>query len=288
MLDIKILTFLKVAQFKNYTRAAAEINLTQPAVSQHIKKLEEYYDCSLIKIDGKSVELTEQGKLLYNYANFQKANEEQLIYQMKKVATPIKIGATLSIADYYLPNYLSAYLNHHDGLISVTVRNTETIIEMLLNNELYCAFIEGIFDKSLFHYREFCNTRFIPVARKGHPLEGKEVSLSETHKYPLILREKGSGTREIFKNYLYENNDSILSYSKIYEFSSFGTLKSVLKNTDAISFMYEEVARQEVERGELCYLSIRDYSITRPLYFVYPSNSLMKEKIEAFYRNLIY
>jgi DNA-binding transcriptional LysR family regulator len=65
-------------------------------------------------------------------------------------------------------------------------------------------------------------------------------------------------------------------------------LKSVLKNTDAISFMYEEVARQEVERGELCYLSIRDYSITRPLYFVYPSNSLMKEKIEAFYRNLIY
>lgn len=72
MLDIKILTFLKVAQFKNYTRAAAELNLTQPAVSQHIKKLEEYYDCNLIKIDGKSVELTEQGKLLYNYANFQK------------------------------------------------------------------------------------------------------------------------------------------------------------------------------------------------------------------------
>ena len=64
MIDIKIFTFLKVAQHKNYTKAAADLNLTQPAVSQHIKKLEEYYDCSLIEIQGKSVKLTEQGKLL--------------------------------------------------------------------------------------------------------------------------------------------------------------------------------------------------------------------------------
>ena len=66
MLDTKIFTFLKVAQHRNYTRAAAELNLTQPAVTQHIKKLEEYYNCTLIDIDGKSVKLTEQGKLLYN------------------------------------------------------------------------------------------------------------------------------------------------------------------------------------------------------------------------------
>ncbi|NLB42784.1 MAG: LysR family transcriptional regulator, partial [Clostridiales bacterium] len=170
MIDIKIFTFLKVAQHRNYTKAAADLNLTQPAVTQHIKKLEEYYGCSLIKIHGKSVKLTEQGKLLYNYANFQNANEEQLINQMKKVETPIKIGATLSIADYYLPPYLSPYLLDHDELLSVTVKNTETIIAMLLNNELYCAFIEGIFDKSLFHYYEFLNTRFLQVARKEHPL----------------------------------------------------------------------------------------------------------------------
>lgn len=287
MLDTKILTFLKVAQLRNYTKAAANLNLTQPAVTQHIKKLEEYYDCSLITIDGKTVKLTEQGKLLYNYANFQNANEEQLINQMKKVETPIKIGATLSIADYYLPHYISSYLQHHDELISVTVKNTASIIEMLLNNELYCAFIEGIFDKSLFHYYEFCNTRFLPVARKGHPLEGLEIEMSDVHKYPLILREKGSGTREIYENHLYQNNDSLLSVSKIYEFSSFGIMKSVIKNSDGISFMYEEVAKQEVERGELCYLSIEDYAIRRPLYFIYPSNSLMKSRNELFYKNIM-
>ena len=287
MLDTKILTFLKVAQLRNYTKAAADLNLTQPAVTQHIKKLEEYYNCSLIAIDGKSVRLTEQGKLLYNYANFQNANEKQLVNQMKKVETPIKIGATLSIADYYLPYYLSSYLNNYDEIFSVTVRNTESIIEMLLNNELYCAFIEGIFDKSLFQYYEFYKTRFLPVARKGHPLEGLEITTSDIHEYPLILREKGSGTREIYENYLYQNNDSLLSVSKIYEISSLGIIKNMLKGSNAISFMYEEVARKEVEQGELCYLSIENYLIERPLYFIYPSNSLMKEKNELFYKKIM-
>lgn len=287
MLDLKIFTFLEVAKYKNYTKAAAHLNLTQPAVTQHIKKLEEYYGCSLIDISGKSVKLTAQGEALYNYANFQIANEEQLINQIKKIETPIKIGATLSIADYYLPPYLSSYLAGNDELISLTVKNTKSIIEMLLSNELYCAFIEGIFDKSLFHFNEFYSTRFLPVARKGHPLEGVEASISDIHKYPLILREEGSGTREIYENYLYQNNDSILSATKVYEISSFGVIKKVLSTSDAISFMYEEVAKQEVEKGELCYLSIKDYSIERPLYFIYPSNSLMKKRSELFYEKLI-
>lgn len=286
MIDMKIFTFLKVVKYKNYTKAAAELNITQPAVTQHIKKLEEHYGCRLIDIIGKSVTLTAQGEALYNYANFQIANEKQLINQIKKVQTPMKIGATLSIADYYLPPYLSSYLSNYDELLSVTVKNTKLIIEMLLKNELYCAFVEGIFDKSLFCFYEFYKTRFLPVARKGHPLEGIEAKIAEIHEYPLILREEGSGTREIYQNYLYQNNDTIGSISKIQEISSFGIIKKVLSNSDAISFMYEEVARQEVERGELCYLTIQNYSIERPLYFIYPRNSLMKEKNESFYQKL--
>jgi DNA-binding transcriptional LysR family regulator len=286
MLDVKIFTFIKVVQLRSYTKAANALNLTQPAVTQHIRKLEEYYGCNLIDIQGKSVHLTSGGKALYNYAKFQLANEDQLINTLKSIETPLKIGATLSIADYYLPSYLNFYMLNQEELFSVTVKNTKLIIDMLLNNELYCAFIEGIFDKSLFHYREFCNTKFLPVAQKGHPLEGEKSTLTDLHKFPLILRESGSGTREIFENYLYQNNDSIHSFSKIYEISSFSLIKKVLYNTNAISFMYEEVAKEEVKRGELCYLSLQDYYIKRPLYFIYPMNSLMKEKIESFAQKL--
>lgn len=286
MLDVKVYTFKKVVELKNYTKAAMALNLTQPAVTQHIRKLEEYYGCKLIEIDGKSVKLTEQGEALYNYANFQIANEKQLVNRIQNIKAPLKVGATLSIADYYLPSYINSYMRNTNELFSLTVKNTKSIIEMLLNNELYCAFIEGIFDKSLFDYREFCTTKFVPVARKGHPLENKDAVLIEFHKYPLILREEGSGTREIFENFLYQNNDSIFSFKRRFEISSFGIIKKVLKNSDAISFMYEEVAKQEVENNELCYLSLKGYSIERPLYFIYPSNSLMKNRNELFYRNI--
>ncbi|WZL81937.1 LysR family transcriptional regulator [Vallitaleaceae bacterium 9-2] len=286
MLDVKLQSFLKVVELKNYTQAAKALNLTQPAITQHIKKLEEHYQCKLIQIIGKSVHLTAQGEALYHYANLQMANEDLLMNQLQKVAMPIKIGATLSIAQYYLADELSAYMGRSDDALSLTVKNTQSIIEMLLNNTLYCAFVEGIFDKSLFAYKQFCTTRFLPVARQNHPLAGRTIQRVDTYAYPLILREQGSGTREIYENYLYQNNDTIHLAKKIYEISSFGVIKKILKDTDAISFMYEKVAWQEVLDRQLCYLDIQDCHIHRPLYFIYPKNSLMKNTIETFYRRL--
>lgn len=287
MLDSKMITFLKVVEQRSYSKAAALLHLTQPAVSQQIQRLEEHYACRLFDIRGRAIHLTAQGQALYHYANLQLANEEQLLAQMAKVETPIKVGATLSIADYYLPPYLSTYLARQADLPSVTVKNTKAIIEMLLHNKLSCAFIEGIFDKSLFNVREFLLTKFHPVARAGHPLASKTCSLGDIHRFPLLLREEGSGTREIYENYLYQNNDSLLSALSVHEISSFGVIKQVLRSSDAVSFMYEGVARQEVERGELCYLEIEGFEIERPLHFIYLGNSLLQNRIELFYDNLL-
>lgn len=287
MLDIKIKTFLKVVELKSYTKAAEELDLTQPAVSQQIRKLEEHYGCKLIDISGKGVEMTEQGKALNNYAHFQIANENQLIRQLKKIESPIRIGATLSIADYYLPDYVSDLLKKAEVSVSVTVKNTKNILNMLLENELDCAFIEGIFDKNLFSHKEFIKTKFLPIARIDHPLANRGIDIEAIHNYPLILREEGSGTREIYENYLYELNDSIHSAQSIYEISSFGIIKKILSKTDAISFMYEAVAAQEVETGSLTVLDIKGFEIQRPLYFIFPHNSLMRKDIENFYQELM-
>lgn len=287
MLDIKIKTFLKVVELKSYTKAAEELNLTQPAVSQQIRKLEEHYGCKLIDISGKGVEMTEQGKTLNNYAHFQIANENQLIRQLEKIESPIRIGATLSIADYYLPDYVSGLLKEAEVSVSVTVKNTKNILSMLLENELDCAFIEGIFDKRFFSHKEFIKTKFLPIARVEHPLANRQVDIEEVHDYPLILREEGSGTREIYENYLYQLNDSIHSAGSIYEISSFGIIKKILAKTDGISFMYEAVAAQEVETGSLTVLDIKGFEIQRPLYFIFPHNSLMRKDIESFYQKLM-
>lgn len=283
MLDGKLLTFLKVAQLKNYTRAAEELHMTQPAVTQHIKRLEEYYGCKLIDITGRTAILTEAGKILYHYANLQQVNETQLKNQLFASVPPLHIGATLSIADYYLDIVLISFLQENKERFSLTVGNTKQLLEYLLHGILDCAFIEGIFDTNLFEAENYYNASFCPVVSSDHPLCGKRCKLSELYNYPLILRESGSGTRAILENYLYLQNSSILSFCRVIEIGSFRMIKKLLSPLKGISFMYEEVAKEEVLKGELSYLEIEHYTITHPLYFVYLKNSIQKKRIQHFF-----
>ncbi|MFZ2257691.1 MAG: LysR family transcriptional regulator [Clostridiaceae bacterium] len=287
MLDPKIKTFLKVAELKHFTKAAQALNLTQPAVSQQIRRLEEYYGTRLLEASVKGVRLTPEGVALMRYAQFQLANEEQLFDQFKKLEKPLRIGATLSIADYYLSQLVGPFMVHNKEAISITVKNTQVILDMLLRNELDCAFVEGLFDKSVFSYEEFIETKFVAVARFDHQLAKKIASLNEVQCYPLILREIGSGTREIYENFLYQHNDSIQSAGQIYEVSSFGLIKQLLAQTDGVSFMYEEVAKKEVQEGTLTILEIEDLKIQRPLYYIYPRNGIDRAKHAEFYRKLM-
>lgn len=287
MLDPKILTFLKVAEVKHFTRAAQALNLTQPAVSQQIHRLEDHYGAKLVMISGKGVRLTAAGEALLRYAHLQLANETQLLAQLDHIEPPLRIGATLSIADYYLPSGLVPYLERTGEPVSVTVQNTQTILELLLTNGLDCAFVEGIFDQTVFHHEEFIRTQFVPVARRDHPLSGQTASLAQIHEYPLILRETGSGTREIYETFLYEQNDTIRSARVIHEIASFRLIKAILADTDGISFMYEGVAGPEIQAGQLEILHLAGFSIQRPLCFIWPRNSLTGPRNEAFFQRFM-
>ncbi|GEN56276.1 LysR family transcriptional regulator [Halolactibacillus alkaliphilus] len=287
MLDQKLLTFIKVVECKNYTKAAEALNLTQPAVSQHMKKLEAYYGTRLIEMKGKAINLTDQGKMVYNYVQVQRSNEHHLKNKLNQIAAPMRIGATLSIADYYLPKYLNDYLQKGHDNIAVSVNNTKRIIQLLLDDELDCAFIEGIFDKDMFSHHAFTQTDFKAVVSPGHPLLQKEASVTDLYQYPLLIREKGSGTRKIFEQYLTQQNDSLLSFKEIHEIGSFMLLKSILRNSQAVSFMYEKVVEDEVISSNLAYLSLKDVRLTRPLFFIYPKHSLKSTWIQDFYAQFI-
>lgn len=287
MLDNKLFTFLKVIEMKSYTAAAEELHLTQPAVTQHIRKLEEHYGCKLIDFSGHSVRLTEAGKALYHYSNLQLSNEKQLINNINSIVKTLHVGATLSIADYYLQSILTKYIAHENCSFNVTVGNTEFLLERLMHGELDCAFIEGIFDTNLFEAYVFCQADFLPVVSSKHYLCKKTVSLQQLYDLPLVLREKGSGTRAILQNYLYQQNSSINSFKRIIEMGSFCMIKQMIKNSEAVTFMYENVAKNEVKQGELYFLNLERFSIRRSLHFVYLKNSISKEKYKQFYYSIV-
>jgi len=287
MLDLKVHTFLKVVELGSYTAAAAALHLTQPAVTQHIARLEEHYGCRLFRPEGRGVRLTEEGESFLHYARMQYANELHLHRDLSRLHKPLRIGSTLSIADYYLPELILPLCRPDAVLPHVSVGNTEQLLGKLLAGELDAAFIEGIFDRALFEARVFYTPEFVPVAAADHPLAGRTVMLEDLHNYPVILRESGSGTRAVLENYLAQQNDTPNSFSTVWEVGSFALIKQMLQGTTAVSFMYEAVARQEIREGRLTRLQLQGYDLRHPLHFVYLKNTMRRRVVEDFYREMI-
>lgn len=287
MLDAKIETFLRVAELNSFTAAAETLHLTQPAVTQHIHKLEAHYGCKLIDSTHKSVRLTNAGTLLYEYLSLQRANEQRFSQLLHNAVEPLRIGATLSIADYYLPVPLVEQMLTGKERIRVTVGNTAHLIEALRTDNLDCAFIEGLFNTALFESHIFHQARFLPIVSARHPLAGKNVSLEDLHQYPIVLREPDSGTREVLENWLHLQNDEPKNFAQVIELGSFVLIKQLVQRSNAITFVYEAVVKQELECRELCILSLKDFDVTHALRFVYRKGDVRRPVLKAFFEGLL-
>lgn len=131
MLDNRLYTFLTLCETRNYTKTAEKLNMTQPAVSQHIKFLEDYYQVVLIAGKGKDFSLTEEGKALQEYAKTLKSNSERilsLLHRIKNRAKPLNFGATLTIGEYMIPPIIHRIFREEPETdISMFVENTDIL-----------------------------------------------------------------------------------------------------------------------------------------------------------------
>lgn len=282
-MDPKLKTLMTVMELESYTEAATVLHLTQPAVSQHIKRLESIYQCKLVFFEGRVLHFTKSAYLLYDFAKIQNAYQEVLFQKLEGVENPVSIGMTLSIADYYFPTSLRSYLIEECVNFKIKVANTDTLLEDLKSGVIDCALVEGMFDQDIFTSHIFTEARFMPVVARNHPLAGQSVSLEKLLLYPVIVREPGSGTRSIFENWLTAHNHRLTSFQSVQEIGSFQTIKTFLKQSHAVSFMYTKVAHEEIENKALTYLDLEDFELKRPLHFVYLKHHLKQKEIEAIY-----
>ena len=156
MLDFRMDTFLAVCRHRNYTRAAEELNITQPAVTQHIQYLQSYYGVKLFSYQNKRLALTEEGELLRNAALCMLHDEEKLKRDVKDLRLgrrSIRFGATLTIGEYLLPERLAAYMKRNPRVdVHMLVENTQILLRMINDGELDFAVVEGYFRKSEYDY----------------------------------------------------------------------------------------------------------------------------------------
>lgn len=287
MLDFRHQTFLVLCECKNYTKAAELLYITQPAVSQHIKYLEEFYGCKLFETSNKKVRLTHQAELLREFAMTVFSDSKHFKENIQSIQTDkmqFSFGATLTIGEYVMPEILSHLLIKYPEMkIHMSVANTQSLLERLNKGILDFIIVEGMFDKSEYNSTLFSLEKFIPVCASNSEYVNKEVDFKEIIRSCLILRERGSGTREIFENILHKKNYSLHTFQQIIEIGNMAAIKKMVLKGLGITFLFEIAVKQEINNGTLAVIDIPGFSEQREFNFVCLKNSFFLERYIEIY-----
>ena len=290
MLDFRHETFLTLCSCSSFTKTAELLHITQPAVSQHIKYLEEFYGCKLFDTSNRKIRLTHQGELLKELAMTVFSDSKHFKENIRSVKTDtmqFSFGATLSIGEYVMPDILSRLLAKYPEMkIHMSVANTKVLLERLNNGELDFIVVEGLFDKSEYDSTLFSLENFVPVCSPKSEFANREIGFQELTKSRLILRERGSGTREIFENILQENNYSLHAFEKMIEIGNMAAIKKMVSNGLGITFLFEVAGKKEIEAGNLSVIHIPGFSEQREFNFVLLKNSFFRERYMTVYELL--
>lgn len=249
-MEQKLYTFLTLCQTMNYRQAAERLHLSQPAVTKQIQSLEQSLQTKLFCYDGHVLHKTEKCLLLERYAISQQHQFEELKLAVAgRKRMKLRVGATKTIGDYVLLDAIRDYLRCPSHELSLVVDNTKNLLQMLDENRLDFAVIEGSFSKTKYDFYLLQMEPFVGICAKDSPLCGKQVAIEELLGETIIVREEGSGTRRIFEERLMALGYELGDFSRQVAISSFISIKSLVASGIGISFVYHSVVSGEENIG---------------------------------------
>ena len=291
MLDVRMQTFLTVCETMNYTRASEILHITQPAVSQHIHFLEEEYACRLFSYTGRKLCLTTEGKMLQHMAIVVQNDDALLKKQLaeKKITEiPIHFGVTMTIGEYVIAKPLSRFLRRYPNAdVHMMIGNTEKLIAGLKSGELHFALMEGYFDKKDFDSLTYATVPFIPVCSIKHFFAQKPRILQDLTGERLLLREPGSGTRDVLEKQLAVMGMEVENFASIIEIGGMHAILQMLEEDVGISFLYKAAAETLIQKGILQEISLQDFEVKHDFAFIWEKGSSYKEMYEKVFFELM-
>lgn len=271
----------------NFTRASEKLNITQPAVSQHIRFLEKHYNTKLFRYEGKKLQLTGAGEILRNASLTMKHDELSIQDEMLKAEDEkeLRFGATRTVGDALMGNILERYLRKYpEARIHMEVDNTRELLMRLDEGEIDFALVEGFFKKSEYESQVYSVENYIAVCSPDHQFQKEPVSVEDLFQERLLLREQGSGTREVLERYLSAKNLSLADFRKVMEAGSLQTIKELTKASCGITFLYEVAVRRELADGVLKRIPLEDFHISHEFAFIWRRGSIYADRYRELFR----
>ena len=276
-MDVKQLeAFVAVAKYKNFSKAARELFLTQPTVSAHIQNLEKELGTILFNRNNKCITLTKSGEILLENAISILNNCKKAIYDIKeysgKIEGIIDIASSSIPETYILPNFIKSFSNKYPGVkFSISHYDSQYAISEILNGRISFGFVGSKTSNHQIKYLDLISDELVLITPIGLNIDNDNgyIDISELNKLNFIMRKEGSGTRNLTFNILNEykfdiNNLNILAYVESNE-----TIKEMVKIGLGVSFISYMSAKDYIENNKLKFYRIKNIDFTRKFYFIY-------------------
>ncbi|MEW8140125.1 MAG: LysR family transcriptional regulator [Candidatus Thiodiazotropha endolucinida] len=277
--------FTTVARRLNYTRAAQELHLSQPAVSMQVKQLEESVGLPLFEHTGKKIQLTEAGREMYQYVRtiFQTFEEmEEVLDAMKGLDTGHINIAVASTVNYFAPRLLAAFSRQYPGIdLSLDVTNRERLMGLLKDNEIDIVLMGLPPEDIELVYEPFMENPLVVIAPPGHPLQQKKkIPAERLAEEVFIMREEGSGTRLAMERFFTEQS---IPLSTGMQMTRNEAIKQAVRAGMGLGVVSSHTIELEVETGRLVVLDVVGFPLQRHWYMVYRKGKRLSPPAKAFH-----
>lgn len=276
-IDFKILVFLAAAEHLNFTRAAKEMNISQPAVSKSIHALESQLGHTLFNRVGHGLTLTERAMSFHTYALQIKALYQEMNCAISMIdglpSGELRVGASTTLSHYILPEILAAFHTAYPSIILKMFHgNSRKIEELLQENRIDLGLTEGLSDNTSIKYDTFVKDEIVLVTRPDNPVLNKHGNITKDQLTELeyVFREQGSGTNDIiYRALLGSGIDWRLLQVNVY-LASTESIKNFLLKTNCFAFLSIHAVSREVANGELLAIDVQGLDIQRNFFFLQP------------------
>lgn len=260
--------FIKVVEEQNFSKAAKQLHMTQPAVSQYIRSLETTMGIKLLERTNKYVCLNKAGEIVYHHAK--EITElygkmRHLVEDLSNQATgKLSVGASYTFGEYILPGIIAELKESFPNIeAAVTISNTSVIAGLVMSHQLDVGIVEGRFkERPELQSEVFAQDQMIIFSSPDHALaqSQKPITIKQLAEQTWILRESGSGTREAAENVFRQYN---FSPSSMMQFSSTQPIKAMVEAGTGISLLSEWAIQKELRYGDLEILPVEGMPYSR-------------------------
>ncbi len=268
-MDYRDQVFLAVAEHLSFSKAAEDLNISQPAVTKHIKELENRYDINLFERKGNKVYLTQAGKKVYNAFKQIAAHYRELDFEMSQfhdnVSGEFIIGASSTISQYLIPKTIASFHKRYPKIqIHLINGNSFEMEQLLLNNQVDIALVENHSSQLGISYKPFLTDELI-VVTGANSVYGKRKTISkeDLSHFPIVLREQGSGTLEVIKKAFAQQGIAFENLNTLIHLGSTESIKNFLLDFDGLAIISEKAAQTELYMKSLVKLTVSNFTIPR-------------------------